>query len=82
MTASTVKSTHINETNLEALAKMVETLTGFFISWKDVYKQYIINLLDTLENRIDIDFGSAESFQGFITQLEQTYEHSRVISEF
>ncbi|CAN8252182.1 unnamed protein product [Cochlearia groenlandica] len=77
---------HINEVNLEALAKMVETLTGFFedkspkvlISWQDVYKQYILNLLDTLESRRDLDFGSAESFHGFLTQLEQTYDHSRV----
>ncbi|VVB17346.1 unnamed protein product [Arabis nemorensis] len=77
---------HINEMNLEALAKMVETLTGFFmenspkglISWQDVYKQYIMNLLDTLESRRDLDFGSAESFQGFLSQLEQTYDHSRV----
>ncbi|XP_019090516.1 PREDICTED: MAG2-interacting protein 2-like [Camelina sativa] len=77
---------HINEMNLEALAKMVETLTGFFmenssdslISWQDVYKQYIMDLLDTLESRRDLDFGSAESFQGFLGQLEQTYDHSRV----
>ncbi|CAN7080553.1 unnamed protein product [Brassica oleracea var. botrytis] len=77
---------HINEMNLEALAKMVETLTGFFmenspkglISWQDVYMQYIMNLLDTLESRRDLDFGSAESFQGFLSQLEQTYDHSRV----
>ncbi|CAH2044315.1 unnamed protein product [Thlaspi arvense] len=76
---------HINEMSLEALAKMVETLTGFFredspkglISWQDVYKQYIMNLLDTLESRRDLDFGSAESFQGFLSQLEQTYDHSR-----
>uniref|UniRef100_A0A1J3GWA6 MAG2-interacting protein 2 n=1 Tax=Noccaea caerulescens TaxID=107243 RepID=A0A1J3GWA6_NOCCA len=77
---------HINEMNLEALAKMVETLTGFFmenspkglISWQDVYKQYIMNLLETLESRRDLDLGSAESFQGFLSQLEQTYDHSRV----
>ncbi|CAN7101395.1 unnamed protein product [Brassica rapa subsp. narinosa] len=77
---------HINEMNLEALAKMVEILTGLFmenspkglISWQDVYIQYIMNLLDTLESRRDLDFGSAESFQGFLSQLEQTYDHSRV----
>lgn len=76
---------HINEMNLEALAKLVETITAFFmessskglISWQDVYKQYIMNLLDTLESRRDPDFGSAESFQGFLGQLEKTYDHCR-----
>jgi hypothetical protein len=77
---------HINEMNLEALAKMVETLSGLsmensskgLISCQDVYKQYIMNLLDTLESRRDLDFGSAESFQGFLGQLEKTYDHCRV----
>ncbi|CAF2144694.1 BnaAnng28800D [Brassica napus] len=56
---------------------MENSLKGL-ISWQDVYKLYIMNFLDTLESRRDIDFGSAESFQGFLSQLEQTYEHSTV----
>ncbi|XP_010519456.1 PREDICTED: MAG2-interacting protein 2 isoform X2 [Tarenaya hassleriana] len=77
---------HINEINLEALAKMVETIVSVFtekiprglISWQDVYTQYIMNLLDAVESTRYFSFENAESFHSFVNQLEQTYEHCRV----
>ena len=54
---------HINKMNLEALANMVEThwrLHGEFTHFlaRCLQTIYIMNLLDTLESRRDIDFGS------------------------
>lgn len=78
---------NINELSLEALAKMVQTLTSTcadtvpegFIHWQDVYKYYILSLLAHLESRARTEFSvdKPENFQGLITQLEQTYDFCR-----
>ncbi|XP_050231245.1 MAG2-interacting protein 2 isoform X2 [Mercurialis annua] len=79
---------HVNDLSLEALAKMVQTLSGIYtdmvpenlISWQDVYKHYVQGLLTTLEKgtRMDFNFVNADRFQEFIIQLEHTYDFSRV----
>lgn len=78
---------HISDSSLEALAKMVQTLSTYsesvpegLISWRDVYKYYILSLLTNLEStaRIDSKIKSPENFQGFINQLEQSYDCCRM----
>ncbi|XP_022959224.1 MAG2-interacting protein 2-like [Cucurbita moschata] len=74
------------ESNIKALAQMVETLVGIYsdpvpkglICSQDIYKHYILKLLTTLETRISIDFknGSPENFQAFISQLGHIYDLS------
>lgn len=78
---------HISDLTLEALAKMVQTLVSIYtdsvpvglISWQDVYKYYILSLLTNLEStaRTDSDVERPENFQGFINQLEHTYDCCR-----
>ncbi|KAK9292568.1 hypothetical protein L1049_020542 [Liquidambar formosana] len=78
---------HIDEVNLEALAKMVQNLVSIctnsvpegLISWQDVYKHYVLNLLTTLESkaRTKIDIENHETLLGLISQLEQTYDFCR-----
>ncbi|KAF7830751.1 MAG2-interacting protein 2 isoform X1 [Senna tora] len=79
---------HIDENNLSALAKMVEALVNFyngslpenFMSWQDVYKYYILNLLRALETRATTDFSirTPEYLQGFLSKLEQSYDSCQV----
>ncbi|XP_015572661.2 MAG2-interacting protein 2 isoform X1 [Ricinus communis] len=79
---------HINELNLEALAKMLQTLAGIYtdslpenlVLWQDVYKHYVLSLLKTLENRTTMEFNfvNPETFQEFIIQLEHTYDFSHM----
>ncbi|KAI9110694.1 hypothetical protein K1719_018132, partial [Acacia pycnantha] len=79
---------HIDENSLSALAKMVEALVNFFndalpqdlMSWQDVYKYYILNMLRALETRASTDFGirTPEYLLGFISKLEQTYDLCRM----
>ncbi|KAL6127522.1 hypothetical protein ACLB2K_070887 [Fragaria x ananassa] len=78
---------HVNDSSLEALSKMIQTLTSIYsdplpeglITWQDVYKHYIWSLLTALETKA----GSAsiikntEILQGFVCQLEQSYEYCR-----
>ncbi|KAJ6881369.1 hypothetical protein NC651_028058 [Populus alba x Populus x berolinensis] len=78
---------HVNESSLEALAKMVQTLASIYadslpeglIVWQDVYKHYTMSLLTTLESRVrkECDVQNAERFQEFMSQLEQTYDFCR-----
>ncbi|KAH9716688.1 MAG2-interacting protein 2 [Citrus sinensis] len=75
---------HISDSSLEALAKMVQTLVSIYtesvpeglISWQDVYKYHVLSLLTNLESTaiIDSKVKSPENFQGFINQLEQSYD--------
>ncbi|KAK4277597.1 hypothetical protein QN277_015572 [Acacia crassicarpa] len=79
---------HIDENSLSALAKLVEALVNFFndalpqdfMSWQDVYKYYILNMLRALETRASTEFGikTPEYLQGFISKLEQTYNLCRM----
>ncbi|XP_065861764.1 MAG2-interacting protein 2 isoform X2 [Euphorbia lathyris] len=77
---------HINELNLEALAKMVDTLASIssssvpedLIVWQDVYKHYVLSLFMTLESGMELNIGSPEKFQEFIGQLEHVYELSQI----
>ncbi|XP_028806651.1 MAG2-interacting protein 2 isoform X2 [Neltuma alba] len=79
---------HIDDNSLSALAKMVEALVNFFhdalpqdfMSWQDVYKYYILNMLRALETRATTDSGirTPEYLQGFISKLEQTYDLCRM----
>lgn len=78
---------HISDSSLEALAKMVQTLSTHtesvpegLVSWRDVYKYYILSLLTNLEStaRIDSKIKSPENFQGFINQLGQSYDCCRM----
>ncbi|KAL9459753.1 hypothetical protein AB3S75_003035 [Citrus x aurantiifolia] len=75
---------HISDSSLEALAKMVQNLVSIYtesvpeglISWQDVYKYHVRSLLTNLESTaiIDSKVKSPENFQGFINQLEQSYD--------
>lgn len=74
--------THIDESSLEALAKMVETLVGIYsdpvpglISWQDVYKHYVLRMLETLESkaRNELVTKNPENVQSLICQLEQSF---------
>lgn len=78
---------HIYDSSLEALSKMVETLTSIYcdplpeglITWQDVYKHYIWSLLTTLETKAGTAsiIKSTETLQGFVCQLEQSYEYCK-----
>jgi hypothetical protein len=84
---STEVYTHIDESSLEALVKMVETLASIYtdpvpeglISWQDVYKHHVLSLLTALETRATADSKSKspENVQGFVSQLEQSYAFCR-----
>lgn len=85
---------HIDDSSLEALAKMVETLVSIhtepmpegLISWQDVYKHYVLKLLQSLETKARTDFAgkSPENLQRLVCILEQSYDtcsiHIRVLS--
>jgi hypothetical protein len=85
---STEVFTHIDESSLEALAKMVETLASIYtdpvpeglISRQDVYKHHVLNLLTALETRATADskIKGPENVQGFVSQLEQSYDFCRM----
>lgn len=76
-------SAHINENNVEALAKMVKNLVSVLdgpvpdglLSWQYVYKHHVLSLLTELEARAkpEVDFQSSESLHGLISEIEQTY---------
>ncbi|KAM3381754.1 MAG2-interacting protein 2 [Capsicum galapagoense] len=76
-------SAHINENNVEALAKMVKNLASVLdgpvpdglLSWQYVYKHHVLSLLTELEARAkpEVDFQSSESLHGLISEIEQTY---------
>ncbi|PON72010.1 Sec39 domain containing protein [Parasponia andersonii] len=78
---------HIDDSSLEVLAKMIENLSGIYtdsvpdglISWRDVYKHYVLSLLKTLETKARADFvvKRPENLQGFVCQLEQSFEFCR-----
>ncbi|CAM8900818.1 unnamed protein product [Rhodiola kirilowii] len=78
---------HVNESNLQCLAKMVESLGVLYSdtlpecipSYQDIYKYHIVKILVTLENQalIELDFGDHEKFIGFISHLEQAYDISK-----
>ena len=85
---STEVYTHIEESSLEALAKMVQAIASIYtdpvpeglISWQDVYKHHVLSLLTSLENSAMADFKikSPENLQGFVNQLEQSYDFCRM----
>ncbi|XP_027353280.1 MAG2-interacting protein 2 isoform X1 [Abrus precatorius] len=74
----------IEKSNLSALSKMVQALVNIygdalpegFMSWQDVYKYYILNLLRVLESEVTTDSSirTPECLQGFIAKLEQSYD--------
>ncbi|XP_059628990.1 MAG2-interacting protein 2 [Cornus florida] len=78
---------HVHEFNVEALAKMVQTLVGIYtdpmpkglISWQDVYRHYVLGLLTSLEtvSKKETHFETPENLQGLISELEQTYDVCR-----
>ena len=77
---------HIDDSNIEVLAQLVETFAAIYsdpaveglIRSQDIYKHYLLKLLTTLETRISIDFKnrSPEDFQAFVSQLEHSYDLS------
>ncbi|KAL4201665.1 hypothetical protein AMTRI_Chr02g259730 [Amborella trichopoda] len=85
---------HVSQTNVEALAKMVQNLVGIhehlsetkgLITWKAVYKQYIMSLL---KGHSDIDNGvvddhpfNSDDFRVTIGELESKYDSCRVYLE-
>lgn len=89
---STEVYTHIDESSLEALAKMVEALVSIYsdpvpkgiISWQDVYKHHILSFLTTLEVRATADskIEKLENIQGFVSQLERSYDFCRKYIKF
>lgn len=78
---------HIDDSSLEVLAKMIENLSSIYtdpvpdglMSSKDVYKHYVLSLLRTLETKARTDFvvQKPENLQGFVYQLEQSFEFCR-----
>ncbi|XP_010272299.1 PREDICTED: MAG2-interacting protein 2 isoform X2 [Nelumbo nucifera] len=77
---------HIDEFNVEALAKMVQTLatvytnSGCLMTWQDVYKHYVLRLLTSMENRLEmnIHLDKPDNFQSFLIELEQNYDVCRI----
>ncbi|KAK4362884.1 hypothetical protein RND71_018125 [Anisodus tanguticus] len=77
-------SAHINENNVEALAKMVKNLVSVhdgpvpdgLLSWQYVYKHHVLSLLTKLEARAKpgVDIQSSESLHCLISEIEQTYD--------
>ncbi|XP_042492320.1 MAG2-interacting protein 2 isoform X2 [Macadamia integrifolia] len=79
----------IDESSVEALAKMVQNLVSIhtdsehFVSSQEVYKHYVLSLLATFNGRTKI-YGhpdDPENFQRFISELEQNYDHCRFYIE-
>lgn len=77
---------HVNESTVEALGKMVQTLHNTIpsatlediISWQDVYKHHVQTLLQNLEYRVKkIHIKNPESLQSILSELEQTYDVCR-----
>ncbi|PRQ60502.1 putative transcription factor WD40-like family [Rosa chinensis] len=78
---------HVYDSSLEALSKMIQTFTSIYsdplpeglITWQDVYKHYIWSLLTALETKAGTAsiIKSTETLQGFVCQLEQSYEYCR-----
>lgn len=74
---------HIDESNVEALANMVHNLLGIYgdsvpksiLSWHEVYRHHVFKLMTTLETRskTEIDFQSSQNIRSFLGELEQTY---------
>ncbi|RAL51486.1 hypothetical protein DM860_010988 [Cuscuta australis] len=81
---------HINENNVDLLAKMVQnliescedTVQDDIISWHGVYARYILDLLIALETRGSTEMAHFESFLNFLSQLEQTYDLCRKYLKF
>ncbi|KAK9127953.1 hypothetical protein Syun_016750 [Stephania yunnanensis] len=79
---------HINEFSVESLAKMAQNLGSIYtdstakglISWRDVYKHYIICSMPNLvsESRAHAKFEDQGDFQKFIDRLEQNYDCVRI----
>ncbi|GAB4826167.1 hypothetical protein Ancab_009034 [Ancistrocladus abbreviatus] len=75
---------HIDESSVEALAKMVETLiktcsdpvTEDLMTWQDVHRFHVLTLFSNLKSRAS-HIKNPESLQGLLTELEQTYDISR-----
>ncbi|XP_058097658.1 MAG2-interacting protein 2 isoform X2 [Magnolia sinica] len=74
---------HVHESSVEALAKMVESLTGIYkdsvakglISWQDVYKHHILSLLTVSETDISkLHPLKPDDLRSFISELEQNYD--------
>ncbi|KAL3524435.1 hypothetical protein ACH5RR_017269 [Cinchona calisaya] len=75
--------THICENNVEALANLVRNLVGLYgdsvpqglLSWQNVYRCHVLNLLTTLETRFEteVHIASSENFCCLIDELEQAY---------
>ncbi|CAN4089511.1 unnamed protein product [Withania somnifera] len=78
-------SAHINENNVEALAKMVKNLVSVrdgplpdgLLSWQYVYEHHVLSLLTRLEARAKagVDIQSSESLHCLISEIEQTYNN-------
>ncbi|KAK6926056.1 Sec39 domain [Dillenia turbinata] len=79
---------HIDEQNLEELAKMVKTLTSIhpdplpegLITWQDVYKYYVLSLLKIMETRFESNAQSEnpEKILALVSELEETYGSCRM----
>ncbi|XP_021753504.1 MAG2-interacting protein 2-like [Chenopodium quinoa] len=83
---------HVSEFTVEALSKMVQALHSTItsttskdiISWQDVYKHHVVNLLENLEYRAKkIHLENPESLQSLLSEVEQTYDacskHIRIL---
>ncbi|KAL9237446.1 hypothetical protein vseg_011993 [Gypsophila vaccaria] len=77
---------HVDESTVELLAKLVETLTSAIpnaeandlLSWRDVYRHHVQTMLEKLEDRAKlITFQNPESVQSLLSELEQTYDTCR-----
>ncbi|CAN4085664.1 unnamed protein product [Withania somnifera] len=76
-------SAHINENNVEALAKMVKNLVSVrdgpvpdhLLTWQYVYEHHVLSLLTNLEARAKpgVDIQSSESLHCLISEIERTY---------
>lgn len=79
---------HICESNVEALAKMVETLVGIYddsadnglMSWQDVYKHHVLSLLNSLETgtKLKLHPVNPDDLTTFIGELEKNYDSCRI----
>ncbi|KAL5982892.1 hypothetical protein ACLOJK_016971 [Asimina triloba] len=78
---------NINESSVEALAKMVEILTSIYkdpvveglISWEDVYKHHVLSSLGTLESEISMIHPlKVDDLRSFLSELEQNYNCGRI----
>ena len=83
---------NICESNVETLAKMVETLVGIYddsvaeglISWRDVYRHHVVSSVEALEmgTNLKLHTVNPDDLIAFIAKLEQNYDCCRFYIRF